>query len=65
MQALHLALALAVSAGDEVLLPDPGWPNFAMAVELLGAVPVRYPLVPERGFRPDLEQLAGMVTAGA
>ncbi|MGY1739016.1 MULTISPECIES: pyridoxal phosphate-dependent aminotransferase [unclassified Geodermatophilus] len=61
-QALHNALSLTLSAGDEVLIPDPGWPNYAMAVQLLQAVPVRYPLRPENGFRPDPGELAGLVT---
>ena len=61
-QALHNAFSLTLGAGDEVLIPDPGWPNYAMAVQLLQAVPVRYPLRPERGFRPDLAELAGLVT---
>lgn len=61
-QALHNAFSLTLSAGDEVLIPDPGWPNYAMAVQLLQAVPVRYPLRPENGFRPDAAELAGLVT---
>lgn len=61
-QALHNALSLTLSAGDEVLIPDPGWPNYAMAVQLLQAVPVRYPLRPGRGFRPDPAEIAGLVT---
>jgi aspartate aminotransferase len=61
-QALHNALSLTVTAGDEVLIPDPGWPNYAMAVQLLQAVPVRYPLRPERDFRPDPAELARLVT---
>ncbi len=61
-QALHNALSLTLSAGDEVLIPDPGWPNYAMAVQLLQAVPVRYPLRPENGFRPDPVELARLVT---
>lgn len=61
-QALHNAFSLTLSAGDEVLIPDPGWPNYAMAVQLLQAVPVRYPLRPERQFRPDPAELAGLVT---
>jgi aspartate aminotransferase len=61
-QALHNAFSLTLSAGDEVLVPDPGWPNYAMAVQLLQAVPVRYPLRPENGFRPDVEELGGLVT---
>jgi aspartate aminotransferase len=62
-QALHNAFSLTLSAGDEVLIPDPGWPNYAMAVQLLQAVPVRYPLRPENEFRPDPAELAGLVTA--
>jgi aspartate aminotransferase len=62
MQALYTALAATVTAGTEVLVPDPGWPNFAMAVQLLQARPVGYPLRPETQFLPDLEELAGLVT---
>ncbi|WP_219417984.1 pyridoxal phosphate-dependent aminotransferase [Pseudonocardia nigra] len=61
-QALHVALSLAVSAGDEVLIPDPGWPNYAMAVGLLQATPVRYPLRAENGFLPDPTEIAALVT---
>ena len=61
-QALHNAFSLTLEAGDEVLIPDPGWPNYAMAVQLVQGVPVRYPLRSERGFRPDPAELAGLVT---
>ncbi|MGB4137103.1 MAG: pyridoxal phosphate-dependent aminotransferase [Microbacterium sp.] len=61
-QALHLAFTLTVAPGDEVLIPDPGWPNFAMAVELLDGVPVRYPLAADRGFLPDVDALGALVT---
>jgi aspartate aminotransferase len=62
MQALYMALAATVAAGDEVLVPDPGWPNFAMAVQLLQGRPVGYPLRPENHFLPDVAQLAELVT---
>jgi aspartate aminotransferase len=61
-QALHVAFSLTVSAGDEVLVPDPGWPNFAMAVQLLQGIPVRYPLPSARDFRPDTAALDQLVT---
>jgi aspartate aminotransferase len=61
MQALYVALSATVRAGDEVLIPDPGWPNFAMAVQLLQATPVGYPLRPEHGFLPDLDEVAALV----
>jgi aspartate aminotransferase len=62
MQALYVALSATIGGGDEVLVPDPGWPNFAMAVGLLQARPVGYPLGPETGFLPDLAALADLVT---
>jgi aspartate aminotransferase len=62
MQALYMALSATVAAGDEVLVPDPGWPNFAMAVQLLQARPVGYPLRPENRFLPDVDELAELVT---
>jgi len=61
-QAIHLALTLTIAPGEEVLVPDPGWPNFAMSVELLGGVPRGYPLRPENGFIPDLADLRPLVT---
>jgi aspartate aminotransferase len=62
MQALYAALSATVEAGDEVLIPDPGWPNFAMAVQLLQATPVRYPLRSESSFLPDVAELDRLVT---
>ncbi|MBG6223981.1 aspartate aminotransferase [Arthrobacter sp. CAN_A2] len=61
-QGLHLALSTLIGAGDEVLLPDPGYPTFAMTVGLLGATPVPYPLVPEHDFQPRIEDLRALVT---
>lgn len=49
--ALALALLATVDPGDEVLVPDPGWPNYATLVRLADGVPVPVPLVPEDGFR--------------
>jgi aspartate aminotransferase len=62
VQALHVALSATVQSGDEVLIPDPGWPNFAMAVQLLQATPVRYRLRPENSFLPDGTELDRLVT---
>ena len=63
-QALYLAFTATLQPGDEVLIPDPGWPNFAMAVQLVGAVPVRYPLRAENGFLPDPDELEALVAPG-
>ena len=62
MQALYVALSATVQVGDEVLIPDPGWPNFAMAVQLLQGTPVRYPLRLENSFLPDVVELERLIT---
>jgi aspartate aminotransferase len=61
-QALHVAFTATLAAGDEVLIPDPGWPNYAMAVGLLQATPVGYSLRPENDFMPDFAELESLVT---
>nr|WP_286981257.1 pyridoxal phosphate-dependent aminotransferase [Corynebacterium sp. UBA5992] len=60
-QALHMAMTFTLSAGDEILIPDPGYATFAMAPRLLGAVPVPYELRQERGFLPDVAELEKLV----
>jgi aspartate aminotransferase/aminotransferase len=49
-------------AGDEVLIPDPGWPNYEAIVHLAGAVPVRFSLPAHRRFAPDPAEIASLVT---
>jgi LL-diaminopimelate aminotransferase len=49
----HLPVAV-VDPGDEVLVPDPGYPVFGIGTLLAGGVPVSMPLTAERRFLPDL-----------
>lgn len=62
-QALHQAMTLMLSAGDEILVPDPGYTTFTMSARMLDAVPVPYPLRPEHGFAPNIEELDSLVSA--
>jgi aspartate/methionine/tyrosine aminotransferase len=61
-QGCALALDALVDAGDQVLIPDPAWPNYEMQVLARGAEPVRYPLRPENGFLPDPDEMASLLT---
>ncbi len=61
-QALHLALSLTVGAGDEVLVPDPGYPPFVMATHLVQATAVPYALRAEDGFLPDPAVIEAAIT---
>ncbi|PRB40866.1 aspartate aminotransferase [Arthrobacter sp. MYb23] len=62
-QGLHFAMSLLLSPGDEILIPNPGYPTFAMTSRLLHAVPVRYPLYPENDFQPHIEDIEALITA--
>lgn len=43
--------------GDVVLVPDPGYPIFELGPYLCGAKCVRYPLLKENNYLPDLENI--------
>ncbi len=60
--ALACTFLAAVPTGCDVLLPDPGWPNYAMQLHLMDARPIYYPLRTENGFEPDLDELAALLT---
>lgn len=61
-QGLHQAMALLLAAGDEVLVPDPGYTTFTMNARMLDAVPVGYSLKPSHDFLPDLDELETLVS---
>ncbi|WP_394942128.1 pyridoxal phosphate-dependent aminotransferase [Psychromicrobium sp. YIM B11713] len=61
-QGLHLALSLLLAPGDEVLLPNPGYPTFTMTSQLLNAVPVSYPLRAEHAFQPQVADIETLIT---
>jgi len=52
----HIHLAF-VNPGDEVLIPDPGYPTYQGGTILAGGIPRYYPLRGENGFLPDLSAL--------
>lgn len=62
VQAIANAVRVLTEIGDEVLLPDPGWPNYENIIMSTGAVPVRYTLTPENGFLPSFEELKKLIT---
>src|ERR687890_2288878 len=51
--------------GDVALAADPGYPVYTGGPLLAGAEPVLMPLVPERGFGPDLDAIGGDVARRA
>jgi aspartate aminotransferase len=54
---LFAAYRSVLSAGDEILIPDPGWTNFTTIALILGVTPVGYRLDPDANFDPDYDHL--------
>lgn len=56
---LHTTLAL-VNPGDEVLVPNPGYPTYTSLSNLLGAKIVNYNLCEDNDWQPDFDELETM-----
>ena len=56
---LHVTLAF-VNSGDEVLVPNPGYPTYTSLSKILGAKIVNYNLREDNGWQPDFEELEQM-----
>ena len=53
---MHISMAF-VNPGDEVLVPDPGYPTYSSVTSLAGGKIRTYPLDESKGWQPDLDSL--------
>lgn len=53
---MHISMTF-LNEGDEVLIPDPGYPTYTSVTKLLGAFPINYSLKVENNWYPDFEAL--------
>lgn len=53
---MFFSILALVNPGDEVILPDPGFPIYASVVRFAGGVPVPIPLMEQRAFGFDLDE---------
>ncbi|HET7028289.1 MAG TPA: pyridoxal phosphate-dependent aminotransferase [Candidatus Limnocylindrales bacterium] len=51
-----------VDEGDEVIVPDPGYPIYESLTNFVGGTPVPIPIRQERDFRLDVDELASLIT---
>ena len=56
---LHVTLAF-VNPGDQVLVPNPGYPTYTSLNKILGSEIVNYNLREDKGWQPDFEELENM-----
>ena len=53
---LHISMAF-LNEGDQVLIPDPGYPTYASVTKLIQAVPLTYALKEGNNWWPDFEEI--------
>lgn len=56
---LYIDLAL-LNPGDQVLVPNPGYPTYTSVARMIGAEVIHYNLEPSLGWEPDFEALERM-----
>ncbi|MDU5470418.1 MAG: pyridoxal phosphate-dependent aminotransferase [Peptoniphilus harei] len=61
-ESIYDSYSLILEEDDEILLPNPCWPNYVNTAYIMGAVPVRYSLAEENDFQIDFDELDGLVT---
>jgi aspartate aminotransferase len=57
-----LPMLAILNPGDEVIYPDPGFPSYAAAISIAGAVPVAVPLLEKHNFDLDPETLDALIS---
>ena len=53
---MHISMAF-LNEGDQVLIPNPGYPTYTSVANLVGAEPLFYNLSEENNWQPNFEEL--------
>ncbi|WP_321429461.1 pyridoxal phosphate-dependent aminotransferase [uncultured Methanolobus sp.] len=59
---IYLAVKCLANPGDEVIVPDPGFPTYYSVLKFCDVVPVRIPLREENKFRMDPDDVRKAIT---
>ncbi|AYD40522.1 pyridoxal phosphate-dependent aminotransferase [Clostridium fermenticellae] len=62
LEALTLSLFTTINSGDEVIIPDPGFPNYEGQVMMAGGKPVPVPIYEENDFKIRAEDIEKAIT---
>lgn len=60
--AIYYAIRCLVNPGDEIIVPDPGFPTYYSAIAFCGAKAVRVPLLEKNKFRMQPEDVEARIT---
>ena len=53
---MHISLAF-LNPGDDVLIPDPGYPTYTSVTNIVGAKPIYFDLTEDNSWLPDIDKL--------
>lgn len=59
---LFCALIALINEGDEVIVPNPGYPTYRSIVKFVGAKPVPVKLTEDRDFRFSIDEFRSLIT---
>ncbi len=62
-EALFASLMVLLNPGDEVLVPDPGFPAYPSIIKMAGGIPKAYPLFAENDFSLKSDDVRKRITA--
>ena len=62
VMAMASAFAVGLEPGQEVLVPDPGWPNYSLSATVLSAIAVPYACPATNGWLPSLPAIKAAIT---
>jgi len=57
---MHISMTY-LNPGDEVLIPDPGYPTYTSATNLAGGKIIKYHLREEDGWQPSIENIKSLI----
>ena len=60
---MHISMAF-LNEGDQVLIPNPGYPTYTSVTKLVGAEPLFYNLSNEHNWQPNYEELESQDLSG-
>ena len=59
---IFYGILACINEGDEVIYPNPGFPIYESVINFVGAKPIPLPLLEEKDFRFDVNELKGKIT---
>ncbi|MDC0063899.1 pyridoxal phosphate-dependent aminotransferase [Candidatus Nitrosopelagicus sp.] len=60
--AIFYAISCIVNPGEEIILPDPGFPTYYSTIKMCNAIPVRIPLLESNQFRMNPKDIEKSIT---